>query len=53
MSRSIGDNGLDKLVIADPYVAVVERTKEDEFLIMATDGLWDVIKVKSSSSFPS
>ncbi|PRP74396.1 hypothetical protein PROFUN_10294 [Planoprotostelium fungivorum] len=51
VSRSIGDNGLDKLVIADPYVAVVERTKEDEFLIMATDGLWDVIKYQEACEF--
>ncbi|XP_072964576.1 probable protein phosphatase 2C 6 [Typha angustifolia] len=43
MSRSIGDRYLKPSVIADPEVTVVSRTREDECLILASDGLWDVI----------
>ncbi|KAJ1297792.1 hypothetical protein BS78_01G404500 [Paspalum vaginatum] len=44
MSRAIGDSYLKPFVIADPEVRVVERKDgEDEFLILASDGLWDVV----------
>uniref|UniRef100_A0A2N9HEE4 protein-serine/threonine phosphatase n=1 Tax=Fagus sylvatica TaxID=28930 RepID=A0A2N9HEE4_FAGSY len=43
MSRSIGDNYLKPWVIPDPELKFVPRTKEDECLILASDGLWDVI----------
>ncbi|KAL1552760.1 protein-serine/threonine phosphatase [Salvia divinorum] len=42
-SRSIGDEYLKPYVIADPEVKVLSRTKRDAFLILASDGLWDVI----------
>lgn len=42
MSRSIGDHFLRPYVIAEPEVACFERCPEDEVLILATDGLWDV-----------
>ncbi|XP_017243152.1 protein phosphatase 2C 50 [Daucus carota subsp. sativus] len=44
MSRSIGDRYLAPYVISDPEMMFVPRTKEDECLILATDGLWDVVK---------
>lgn len=34
---------MSHFVIPDPDVMVVNRTEEDEFLILATDGLWDVL----------
>ncbi|KAM0862396.1 hypothetical protein ACQ4PT_045285 [Festuca glaucescens] len=44
MSRAIGDSYLKPYVVADPEVRVVERRDgEDEFLILASDGLWDVV----------
>ncbi|KAE8688685.1 putative protein phosphatase 2C 24 [Hibiscus syriacus] len=43
MSRAIGDNYLKPYVICEPEVTVAERTAEDEFLILASDGLWDVV----------
>uniref|UniRef100_A0A2P2JR23 Phophatase 2C protein n=1 Tax=Rhizophora mucronata TaxID=61149 RepID=A0A2P2JR23_RHIMU len=43
MSRSIGDRYLKPSVIADPEVTFVARAREDECLIIATDGLWDVM----------
>ncbi|CAN6359077.1 unnamed protein product [Urochloa humidicola] len=42
-SRSIGDYYLKPYVSAEPEVKVVERTDQDEFLILASDGLWDVV----------
>ncbi|XP_021275593.1 protein phosphatase 2C 77 [Herrania umbratica] len=43
MSRSIGDRYLKPWIIPDPEVMFVPRAKEDECLILASDGLWDVI----------
>ncbi|XP_028776218.1 protein phosphatase 2C 37 [Neltuma alba] len=43
MSRAIGDNYLKPYVISEPEVTVTERTDEDECLILASDGLWDVV----------
>ncbi|KAJ0043295.1 hypothetical protein Pint_17695 [Pistacia integerrima] len=42
-SRSIGDQYLKPFVISKPEVIVSERTESDEFLILASDGLWDVV----------
>lgn len=42
-SRSIGDMYLKPFVIPDPEVIVSKRSDEDEFLILASDGLWDVV----------
>ncbi|XVF12641.1 hypothetical protein REPUB_Repub08aG0136500 [Reevesia pubescens] len=42
-SRSIGDQCLKPFVICKPEVTVKELTNRDEFLILASDGLWDVI----------
>ncbi|KAF8116306.1 hypothetical protein N665_0020s0155 [Sinapis alba] len=43
MSRAIGDNYLKPYVSSEPEVTVTDRTEEDEFLILASDGLWDVV----------
>ncbi|KAM1269117.1 hypothetical protein ACFX15_001317 [Malus domestica] len=43
MSRAIGDNYLKPYVISEPEVTVTDRTAEDECLILASDGLWDVV----------
>ncbi|KAI4377060.1 hypothetical protein MLD38_014751 [Melastoma candidum] len=43
MSRSIGDRYLKPSIIPDPEVVFVPRVREDECLILASDGLWDVI----------
>ncbi|KAK3161454.1 hypothetical protein QOZ80_1BG0077300 [Eleusine coracana subsp. coracana] len=42
-SRSIGDYYLKPYVTAEPEVTVMDRTDKDEFLILASDGLWDVV----------
>ncbi|XP_062206387.1 probable protein phosphatase 2C 8 isoform X2 [Phragmites australis] len=45
-SRSIGDYHLKPYVTAEPEVTVMDRTDKDEFLILASDGLWDVVSNK-------
>lgn len=50
LSRSLGDfyykqdKNLaydEQLIISKPDVTVTERTKEDEFIIMGCDGIWE------------
>jgi len=43
VSRSIGDNNLRALVISEPEVTRIELQPTDEFLVVASDGLWDGI----------
>uniref|UniRef100_A0A0D6QYI4 protein-serine/threonine phosphatase n=1 Tax=Araucaria cunninghamii TaxID=56994 RepID=A0A0D6QYI4_ARACU len=43
MSRAIGDRYLKPSVIPDPEVTFTQRTEDDECLILASDGLWDVL----------
>ncbi|KAL2540678.1 PPM-type phosphatase domain-containing protein [Abeliophyllum distichum] len=43
MSRAIGDGYLKPFVISEPEVTITDRTAEDECLILASDGLWDVV----------
>lgn len=43
MSRSIGDRYLKPWVIPEPEVTFIPRAREDECLILASDGLWDVM----------
>ncbi|KAK7377165.1 hypothetical protein VNO80_02585 [Phaseolus coccineus] len=43
MSRSIGDRYLKPWIIPEPEVRFLPRTKDDECLILASDGLWDVM----------
>ncbi|KAK9014115.1 hypothetical protein V6N11_005284 [Hibiscus sabdariffa] len=43
MSRAIGDHDLKPWVISVPEFTFMTRTDEDECLILASDGLWDVL----------
>ncbi|KAJ7963216.1 Protein phosphatase 2C [Quillaja saponaria] len=43
MSRSIGDRYFKPWIIPEPEVMVVPRVRDDECLILASDGLWDVM----------
>ncbi|XP_061374140.1 probable protein phosphatase 2C 8 [Gastrolobium bilobum] len=42
-SRSIGDHCMKPFVISQPEINVYERTESDEFVVIASDGLWDVV----------
>lgn len=44
MARSIGDHAVKKIgVIAEPVVSVHVVAPEDEFVIFATDGVWEFV----------
>jgi protein phosphatase 2C len=43
VSRAIGDHCLRPYVIPEPELLMVERTPDDEVLVLASDGLWDVM----------
>jgi protein phosphatase 2C family protein 2/3 len=33
----------DDIIISEPEMMSVDLTEEDEFLVMASDGVWDVM----------
>ncbi|CAN4099497.1 unnamed protein product [Withania somnifera] len=43
VSRSIGDRYLRPYMIPDPEMTFVPRAKEDDCLVLASNGLWDVL----------
>ncbi|KAL0319409.1 UNVERIFIED_CONTAM: protein phosphatase 2C 16 [Sesamum angustifolium] len=43
MSRAIGDRYLKPWIIPEPEVMFVPRAREDECLVLASDGLWDIM----------
>lgn len=43
VTRALGDEELKEFVIGSPYTTKVEIRADDEFLINACDGLWDVV----------
>ncbi|KAJ4836443.1 hypothetical protein Tsubulata_023078 [Turnera subulata] len=43
VTRSIGDDDLKPAVTAEPEITETTLSAEDEFLVMASDGLWDVM----------
>ncbi|KAF4320486.1 hypothetical protein G195_006288 [Phytophthora kernoviae 00238/432] len=49
VSRSIGDLSLKQWISCDPEVKTHKLTKRDRFLIMASDGLWDVVTSKAAA----
>ncbi|XP_013634916.1 PREDICTED: probable protein phosphatase 2C 24 [Brassica oleracea var. oleracea] len=49
MSRAIGDNYLKPYVTCEPEVTVTDRT-DDDCLILASDGLWDVVSNETACS---
>lgn len=51
VSRSIGDYSLENIVIADPYMNQIPRSPDQDFIILATDGLWDVMKHQEACDF--
>ncbi|KAH6832523.1 protein kinase family protein / protein phosphatase 2C family protein [Perilla frutescens var. hirtella] len=43
VTRSIGDDDLKPFVTAEPEITETSLSSEDEYIVMASDGLWDVI----------
>ncbi|KAG6574230.1 putative protein phosphatase 2C 76, partial [Cucurbita argyrosperma subsp. sororia] len=44
MSRAFGNKMLKQFVVADPDIQDLEVDKDVELLILASDGLWDVVR---------
>ncbi len=42
VTRAFGDFSLKPSVSADPFIRCIDLADDDEFLIVACDGLWDV-----------
>lgn len=44
VSRAFGNYGIRNLIRADPDITQRELVPEDDFLVLASDGLWDVFR---------
>ena len=44
VSRAIGDSSLKKYITPDPDICEYDIRPDDWFLIVATDGIWDVLE---------
>lgn len=42
VTRSLGDSSMKEFVVGSPYTTETELCEDDELLILACDGLWDV-----------
>ncbi|KAE8669366.1 putative protein phosphatase 2C 25 [Hibiscus syriacus] len=51
VSRSIGDKHLKQWVIAEPETKMLEINSEFEFLILASDGLWNKVTNQEAIDF--
>jgi len=43
VARSFGDHGMKEFVISRPYLSETDLKDDDEFIVVACDGLWDVM----------
>ncbi|MCX7965688.1 MAG: protein phosphatase 2C domain-containing protein, partial [Syntrophorhabdaceae bacterium] len=46
ISRAIGDTDLKPYVIAEPFVVSGILSKENDFVVVACDGIWDVLSAQ-------
>mmetsp|Transcript_23614 Transcript_23614/g.32227 ORF Transcript_23614/g.32227 Transcript_23614/m.32227 type:complete len:320 (+) Transcript_23614:74-1033(+) len=44
VTRSLGDHTMKECVTGEPYINEIELTPEDSHLIVACDGVWDVLE---------
>jgi len=51
LSRAVGDRSERPAVTAEPELSVVTLQEEDEFVVLATDGLWDVMSSDDAVSY--
>jgi serine/threonine protein phosphatase PrpC len=43
LSRSIGDSHLKPFVVPNPFVSIVKKHRDMKYVLLASDGLWDVV----------
>jgi protein phosphatase 2C len=46
VSRSIGDHFMRPYVISKPYISPGRKLEKGEYVILASDGIWDVLSVE-------
>ena len=51
VTRSLGDSYMKDLVVGNPFTTSTQITSEDEFLILACDGVWDVVTDMEACNF--
>jgi len=51
VSRSLGDLNHEKVCVAEPEVTEFNLIEQDEFVIIASDGLWDVMLSQEAVDF--
>jgi len=51
ITRSLGDHLMKEFIIGDPYMKFEKLTDKDTWLIVACDGLWDVVEDQQSVDF--
>ncbi|ERM97903.1 hypothetical protein AMTR_s02147p00001120, partial [Amborella trichopoda] len=51
MKREKGSNGANGPLIAEPELKLITLTKEDEFLVIGSDGLWEVFTSQNAIDF--
>lgn len=49
MSRAFGDYILKPIIISQPDYTKLPRTDDDQYIVIASDGLWDVIRTEDIS----
>ena len=50
VSRGIGDSALKKYITPDPDICEYDVRPDDWFLVVATDGIWDVLENQQIAS---
>ncbi|CUM62564.1 uncharacterized protein PRCAT00000116001 [Priceomyces carsonii] len=53
VTRSLGDTYMKDLVVGRPFTTSTEITPKDEFMILACDGLWDVVPDQKACQYVS
>lgn len=43
VTRAFGNAEMKHWILSEPYLSEIELTKEDRYLILACDGVWDVL----------
>lgn len=44
VSRSFGDHSCKQYITAEPYISTTELAEDSEFLVIACDGVFDVLQ---------